>query len=385
MTDNREQGLLPAGFSDVLAPEAENEAEAVARLMAVFAAQGYRRVKPPLLEFEESLLMGPGAALAPQLFRLMDPISQRMMGLRADMTPQIARMVMARLGGAARPLRLCYTGQVLRVRGSQLRPERQFGQAGVELIGSVGVAGEHEVVALAAAALRTLGVPRLSIDLTLPRLVPAVAAALGLDDDRAAAARRALDAKDAGALARIPGVAGTPLAALLRLPGEADQALAGLGRLDLGAEGAALVGHLADLVAGLKGAQPDLTLTVDAGECRGFEYQTGFGFTVFAAGVRGELGRGGRYPIPSGEQAVGFTLYLDSILRALTPPAPPRRVYLPAGTRHETGRNLRADGWITVAALGPDPDPAAAARAQDCGHVWRDGAARALNDPGEAP
>src|SRR5690606_15769726 len=108
----------------------------VERVMACFASHGYERVKPPLIEFEEGLLAGPGAALAAGTFRLMDPVSQRMMGVRADMTLQVARIAATRLKNQARPLRLSYAGQVLRVSGTQLRPERQFGQAGIELIGA---------------------------------------------------------------------------------------------------------------------------------------------------------------------------------------------------------------------------------------------------------
>ena len=127
--------LLPAGLQDLLPPAAAFEAASVARLLASFEAQGYQQVKPPLIEFEEALLSGTGAALTAQTFRLMDPVSQRMMGLRADITPQVVRLAASRLGRMRRgPLRLCYAGQVLRVRGSQLRPERQFTQVGLELI-----------------------------------------------------------------------------------------------------------------------------------------------------------------------------------------------------------------------------------------------------------
>jgi hypothetical protein len=115
-------GLLPAGLMDLLPPEAEQEAALVEALMEGFARYGYERVKPPLLEFEEGLLAGSGAAVAEQTFRLMDPVSQRMMGLRADTTPQVARIAATRLGLQARPLRLCYSGQVLRVRGTELAP-----------------------------------------------------------------------------------------------------------------------------------------------------------------------------------------------------------------------------------------------------------------------
>ena len=103
------RALLPAGLRDLLPPDAETEASAVEALMEVFASHGYQRVQPPLLEFEDSLLAGSGAAVSEQTFRLMDPVSQRMMGLRADTTPQVARIATTRLARAPRPLRLSPT------------------------------------------------------------------------------------------------------------------------------------------------------------------------------------------------------------------------------------------------------------------------------------
>jgi ATP phosphoribosyltransferase regulatory subunit len=147
--------LLPAGLSDLLPPDAETEAASVGALMEVFAAHGYQRVKPPLLEFEDSLLAGSGAAVAEQTFRLMDPDSQRMMGLRADTTPQVARIATTRLANEPRPLRLSYAGQCLRVRGSQIAPDRQIGQAGIELIGHDSPEADAEIVLVAAEAAST--------------------------------------------------------------------------------------------------------------------------------------------------------------------------------------------------------------------------------------
>ncbi|HXP74155.1 MAG TPA: ATP phosphoribosyltransferase regulatory subunit, partial [Stellaceae bacterium] len=166
MNESLHPALLPLGLSDLLPPEAGVEARVVAAMMAVLESHGYERVKPPLMEFEENLLSGTGAAMAKETFRLMDPISQRMIGLRADMTTQVARIATTRLKHAPRPLRLCYAGQVLRVKGSQLRPERQVGQVGAELIGTDSVAADLEVVALAAEALQALGIEALSVDLT---------------------------------------------------------------------------------------------------------------------------------------------------------------------------------------------------------------------------
>ena len=186
MNDAPHPALLPTGMHDLLPPEAEIEARVVAQLMTTLAAHGYERVKPPLVEFEETLLSGAGAAMASATFRMMDPGSHRMIGVRADMTPQIARIAAARLGDAPRPLRLSYAGQVLRVTGSEIRPERQVGQVGAELIGADGVAADVEAIAVAAEALAAIGVPQLSVDITLPTLVPAVAEAYGIAGPQAA-------------------------------------------------------------------------------------------------------------------------------------------------------------------------------------------------------
>ena len=187
MTDDlsANPALLPAGLRDLLPPDAETEAAAVETLMDVFAGHGYQRVKPPLLEFEASLLSGSGAAIAEQTFRLMDPDSQRMMGPRADTTPQVARIATTRLINAPRPLRLSYAGQCLRVRGSELAPDRQIAQAGIELIGQDSPEADAEIVLVAAEALDSVGLTRVSFDLTLPTLVPTL-----MDDAGIAGAQR---------------------------------------------------------------------------------------------------------------------------------------------------------------------------------------------------
>src|SRR5271168_4132537 len=189
--------LLPAGLRDLLPPDAETEAASVEALMDVFAAHGYQRVKPPLLEFEDSLLAGSGAAVAEQTFRLMDPDSQRMMGVRADTTPQVARIATTRLANAPRPLRLSYAGQCLRVRGSQIAPDRQIAQAGIELIGHDSPDADAEIVLVAAEALAAVGLNRVSFDLTLPTLVPALLDEAGMPAEARAGLTRALDRKDA--------------------------------------------------------------------------------------------------------------------------------------------------------------------------------------------
>src|SRR5271154_5967218 len=230
MNDVPHPALLPAGLYDLLPPEAEIEAEVTARLMGVLGAHGYERVKPPLVEFEETLLSEAGAAMASDTFRTMDPLSRRMIGVRADMTPQVARIAATRLSHRPRPLRLSYAGQVLRVRGSQMRPERQFGQAGAELMGAEGPAADVEVIAVAAEALLGVGVPDLSVDITMPTLVPAIAEAFEIPADKQRALRTALDHKDTASVAALAGRAGTLLIQLVAAAGGAAQGRPALGR-----------------------------------------------------------------------------------------------------------------------------------------------------------
>ena len=376
------RALLPAGLNDLLPLDAEHEAKVVGRLMKEFHRNGYERVKPPLIEFEEALLSGSGAALAHQTFRLMDPVSQRMMGLRADMTLQVARIAATRLHKAPRPLRLSYAGQVLRVKGTQLRPERQFGQVGVELIGSLRPEADAELVLLAANALTAVGATGVSIDLTLPTLVPIVCAALGVEGEDGRALRAALDRRDAAAVRDLAGAHAALMLRIMEAAGPAPAAVERLAAIDLPPEAEPERRRLTEVVRLLTAAAPDMALTIDPVEQRGFEFQTGLSFTVFARGVRGELGRGGRYRTGGdpgqGEPAVGFTLYTDTVLRAIPGPEAPRRVLLPHGTPRDAVAALQAEGWQTVAALEPVAEPLVEARRLGCGHVFQDGRAVAV-------
>ena len=375
--DQPERALLPAGFMDVLPPHAACEAQTVERLIEVFAGYGYERVKPPLIEFEETLLAGSGAALTKATFRLMDPVSQRMLALRSDMTTQIARIAETRLGHQPRPLRLSYAGQVLRVRGTELRPERQFGQVGAELVGAPSGAADVEVIAMAAAALAAVGIGGLCVDLGAPSLVPAIVADRGLDAATQARLTDALDRKDSSAVKALePAVGVATVDLLVRLLAAAGPARPALERLIAEDLPAAAISVQRDLVAvadGLAAAGVDLTLSVDPVEWRGFEYHSGVTFSLFARGAPGELGRGGRYRTGAGEDATGVSLFMDAVLTALPAAQRMRRVLLPAGTPGAEGGRLRSEGWVTVSALDSGIEPAAEARRLGCSHALIEG------------
>jgi ATP phosphoribosyltransferase regulatory subunit len=377
--DNDHRGLLPAGLADLLPPDSAREARAIDLAIERFATFGYERVKPPMVEFEESLLGGPGAALAAQTFRLMDPVSQRMMGVRPDMTLQVARIAVTRLKHVARPLRLSYGGNVIRVRGTALKPERQFAQVGAELFGADTAEADAEAVLLTVDALRAIGVAGLTVDLNLPTLVAAVAAGLKIEGEPLKRLRRALDRKDEAAIAKALNdkKAADLFTALLRAAGPADKAITALKKLKLPPAATAEAQRLAEVVNLVRAADSDLPLTLDAVDYRGLEYQTGVSFSVFALTGRQELARGGRYSAgyPEdgvSEPATGFTLYMDAVLASSeTPPERPR-LYLPMGIDWSEAQPWQEKGYAVVRAVTHAVDPRLEAKRLRCTHALID-------------
>ena len=352
MRENKKKSLLPQGLSDILPDVAIHEAMVIDKLLSNFRSYGYDRVQPPLIEFEESLFNGTGAAMAAHTFRLMDPISQKMMGLRADMTPQIARIAATRLQNTSRPLRLSYAGQVLRVKGNQLRPERQFTQVGAELIGSSYVEADSEIISMAVIALQNLQIKNISVDISLPTIVPSIIYGLGLNDQQSVVIRQALDQKDASAIAKMGGNIASQFGILLKASGRVEIAIAAFKDICLPIKAQQEYNRLLSVLDILKIKIPNVIITLDMVEHRGFEYQTGLSFTLFAAGIRGELGRGGRYNLnESNEAAIGVSLYLDSILRAAPATKKPNKLFIPFNTHMEFAIDKRKEGWITISGL----------------------------------
>ena len=379
MREPNKTALLPEGLHDSLWGEAEFENIISQKLLSCFSSYGFQQVRPPLVEFEESLLAGTAEKQSLNMFRIMDPVSQRMMALRSDMTGQITRIARTRLGNEPRPLRISYLGDVLRVKGSQLRPERQFTQAGVELIGSDSPQAYIEIILLARDALEQSGVLGLCADLIYPQFVPVLCDDLGIGKDQSKLIRSALNAKDIGELSNIEGEIGDITRKLLTASGDAVKSLAELKKLNLPARAAGMLVEIEKLIHTLKMNAPDLNITIDLGEYKDFEYHTGIAFTFFALNVRGELGRGGRYKVNAGsagggESATGFSLYLDSLMRALPELMTVKRIFIPFEFKDMSEiATLRAQGYRTISSLEKEKDINSEAIRLGCEFIWLKG------------
>ena len=318
---------LPDQIADVLPSEARHIEELRRLLLDTARSYGYELVMPPLLEHIESLLTGTGEALDLQTFKLVDQLSGRTLGLRADTTPQVAR-IDAHLLNRSGVARLCYCGPVLHTRADRPHTTREPLQFGAEIYGHAGLEADLEAQVLALEGLKAAGVSGLSVDMADVRIVNSLLAGSSITAKNLALIHAALAAKDASELASltasfkdsIPAGAGSGLAALLQLYGdekvltEAAKALQSVP--DAGKA-------LADL-KWLASHVGDARVSFDLADLRGYAYYSGTRFAIYGQGA--ELARGGRYDevgavFGRNRPAVGFSLDLKELV-AVLPPRP---------------------------------------------------------------
>jgi len=313
--------ILPEYIEDILPPEAER-IEALRRgLLDHFRSQGFKLVQPPLVEHVDSLLTGTGHDLDLQTFKVVDPMSGRLLGVRADITPQVAR-IDAHLLNEPGVTRLCYAGSVLRTTAG-IGETREVAQIGAELFGEAGIAGDTEVILLLLSSLAAVGAGgALHLDLGHVGVYRALAAGAGIgSDSEDSELFDALRTKDVPAVraltTRLAPAWRAALVALASLYGPAKEVLASArARLP---DTPAIRNALAALEMLANAAAPRVeALHIDLADLRGYHYHSGAIFSVFTPGVPAAIGNGGRYDgigkaFGRARPATGFTLYLRQL------------------------------------------------------------------------
>ncbi len=318
--------LLPEGIEDLLPDQAAQLEQLRRELLDLYRSWGYELILPPFIEYLDSLLTGSGHDLDLQTFKLIDQLSGRLLGLRADMTPQAARIDAHRLQRDA-PSRLCYLGTVLRTRPDGFDGSRSPMQVGAELFGHRGAESDVEILELMVATLALTGIEDIYLDLGHVGIYRGLAHDAGLDEGQEALLFDALQRK---ALPEINAfLAGLDLSTAQR------ERLAGLATLNGGAEvlekaqallqgsGESALSSLEDLVRIARLATrrlPDISLHFDLAELRGYQYQTGVVFAAFVADRGQEIARGGRYDeigkvFGRARPATGFSTDLRILMR----------------------------------------------------------------------
>lgn len=317
---------LPEGMEEWLPPMSWRQEALRRQLLDFYRRRGYELVLTPLLEHLDALLTGAGSDLERQTFKLTDPASGRLLGLRADMTPQAARIA-ARRYADQKVVRLCYLGTVLRTTADSLGGARAPRQVGCELFGEAGIDGDLEILQVMLETLRRAAVPQVHLDLGHVGIYRGIAAKLELEADDESALFAILQRKsqpDLAEFARAQRLAGKPLDALAQLMElNGDATMLKRARATLARLGAAVDEGLDTLdktVRALKRKFPKVPVHVDLAELRGYRYQTGMVFAAYAPGHGRELARGGRYDGVGREfgvprPATGFSADLNELLR----------------------------------------------------------------------
>ena len=349
--------LLPENISDVLPREARRVEQLRRALLDLYRGYGYELVIPPLIEHAESLLTGTGNDLDLRTFKLTDQSSGRLLGLRADTTPQVAR-IDAHILNRQGVVRLCYAGSVLHARPLHPLAAREPMQVGAELYGLGGVAADVEVLELAVASLHLAGLRSVRLDLGHTGVVRGIlqlgSLPAALVDDLLAS----LNAKDVPALQQQSG----------SLSSEVGAALLALTRLNGGREvlhdarrklpaSAAISAALDELEAIVERCGAD-DVSIDLSDLHGYRYKTGVTFAVHTAGSPSEVLRGGRYDdigraFGRARPAVGFSIYLRE-LAELAADTPPHAILAPADADQRLRAliaQLRAAGEIVIQRL----------------------------------
>lgn len=348
---------LPEHIEDVLPPQAWRLETLRRTALDVLRTHGYQLVMPPLLEYLESLLVGTGHDLDLATFKLVDQLSGRHMGLRADITPQAAR-IDAHLMNRRGVDRLCYTGSVLRTRPEGLMRTREPFQVGAELFGHAGVEGDAEIQQLMLEVLKACGIDQITLDLGHVGIFGALARHADLPEALERELFVALQSKDTAQVAL----------SVRSLPAEIGAAFQRLGQLSGGGEVLAQATQSLPALPPVRAALDDLRhisellqregvkVSFDLAELRGYDYHSGMVFAAYAPGYADAIAKGGRYDevgkvFGRARAATGFSLDLRDIVNHLPPAQAPRAILAPHSgdaALQRTVRELRGKGEVVI-------------------------------------
>ena len=321
------QTQLPKGVKIYLPDEAAAKRSVEQRLLSVFTRWGYREVVTPTYEFADVLSVGTDETLQGEMFKLVDRDTGRMLALRADITPQIARIVATRLRDEPKPLRLAYVANVFRYEEPQVGRYREFYQAGVELVGLEKPEADAEMIAMTVEGLQALGLDRFQINVGQADFFRGVLEELKIDRERGRQLQEALSRKDASTLERLvkdlapPASTAELLVALPDLFGR-EEVLERGARLVKNPRSDRALANLAEVHRLLRAYGLADAVILDLGEVRGFDYYSGVHFEGYVSGLGAPLCGGGRYDQMLGRfgydcPATGFAFEVGRALLAV--------------------------------------------------------------------
>ena len=342
--------LLPEGFRDSLPDLAGKEYLISSSFLNLMKKNGYLLIKPPLLEFERSLFF-----LTPEKdnidsFRLLDPVSQKMMGIRPDITLQVARLACGSLNESPRPLRLCYSGEILKAYNNGLNLSRQITQIGSEIIGIGDNFCEKELIDLIIEILKKLKIKKFFINFTMPTLIQSLSKDFNLTRDELDFVKEKYQNKNHKGIEKISKNLEEISKELLSIVGLVEANIKKLKKIDFPKHTQIEINNFIKVIDKIRKKFPNLNLYMDPLEIDGSDYHTGLAFKVFSENLK-ELFTGGNYKVFK-ENCIGFSGYVENLVKeSLLRVDNMKKIFVNEDLSDNLKKNLQKKGFIVIKAI----------------------------------
>ena len=313
---NQKKNLLPIGFKDILTNDANIQFEYGKKLLKNFDLWGYSFIEPPIIEYEKTLSDTKNKLLNKKTLSFFDPLTKEKVSLRPDITTQLARIAEDRLFGLPKPLRLCYFGDVFRADKPKLSSDRQFKQAGVEIIGSKNLLADLEIINLTLDSLKKINFKKIRLDVNVPIILEKIFDDFKIPTSNRINLRKLVEKKNIKEIYNFDVKLFNTLKEIIDSSGPLNKNLKKIQKIKLGSNAKKIIKDFMKICSFLtKKNYDEYKISVDLLDHRGFEYYTGITFSIFCLNSSKEVCRGGRYLTSKDKDAVGSTFFLNQFLQ----------------------------------------------------------------------
>ncbi|MBH71579.1 MAG: hypothetical protein CMI97_03785 [Pelagibacteraceae bacterium] len=377
---NQKKNLLPLGFKDILENEANLQFEYGKKLITNFASWGFSFIEPPIIEYEKTLFDNKNKFLDKKTLSFLDPLTKERISLRPDITTQLARIAEDRLFGLPKPLRLCYFGDVFRADKPKLSSDRQFKQAGIEIIGSKDLFADIEVITLSLDSLKKINFKKISLDINAPIILEKIFDDFKISLSKRAELRKLVAKKNIKEILNFDKKLFDILKKIIDSSGPLKKNLKKIKNIKLGKNASLVMKDFIKICSLLlKINSEDYKISIDLLDHKGFEYYTGITFSIFCLNSSKEVCRGGRYLTSKNKDAVGSTFLLNQFLLIKNIiKKNKKRILISKNSIFENNLSkLRKKGWVTIQNIGDDNDKKIA-KLHNCKFLYKNNKIKSL-------
>lgn len=348
---NQKKNLLPIGFKDILTNDANIQFEYGKKLLKNFDLWGYSFIEPPIIEYEKTLSDTKNKLLNKKTLSFFDPLTKEKVSLRPDITTQLARIAEDRLFGLPKPLRLCYFGDVFRADKPKLSSDRQFKQAGVEIIGSKNLLADLEIINLTLDSLKKINFKKISLDVNIPIILERIFDDFKISSTKRISLRKLVAKKNIKEIYNFDVKLFNTLKEIIDSSGPLKKNIKKIQKIKLGSNAKKIIKDFMKICSFLtKKNYDEYKISVDLLDHRGFEYYTGITFSIFCLNSSKEVCRGGRYLTSNDKDAVGSTFFLNQFLQFKNiSKNNKKRILVSYNSMFDKNLpELRKKGWVTI-------------------------------------